>query len=263
MFPTTNQDGKAVYGSCSGRGTDDVEGTCGERDCPVCVPYGFRNPDQRSLISMVQFQDSHILFYPVSTMVGPVWITSLNVLRTLVEGDLLPKDGVNLKITENSYQIQTDVSATGKLNMGWVLLDVAEKSSPLTASGKDVLQKHGISEQILSRIVVVPDSLFGHLINNNLEVRTSNSIDSITGTVRKGALFTYEAVPRGTVFWTQFVYKDPTNFVLDNKPLEKGLLWVQQQVELGLRTLDPMGLGGMTTRGMGRVRVLNLGANSR
>jgi CRISPR-associated protein Cmr4 len=212
---------------------------------------------------MVQFQDSHILFYPVSTMVGPVWITSLNVLRTLVEGDLLPKDGVNLKITENSYQIQTDVSATGKLNMGWVLLDVAEKSSPLTASGKDVLQKHGISEQILSRIVVVPDSLFGHLINNNLEVRTSNSIDSITGTVRKGALFTYEAVPRGTVFWTQFVYKDPTNFVLDNKPLEKGLLWVQQQVELGLRTLDPMGLGGMTTRGMGRVRVLNLGVNSR
>ncbi len=258
MLAVSTAGGKTVYGSCTSRGTSAVEGTCGERDCPVCIPYGFSNPDLRSLTSMVQFQDSHILFYPVATMVGPVWITSLGILRNLVESNILPADGLNLKIAENSYQIQTEVSSTGKLNIGWVLLNVAEKSSPLTKSGKDILRKQGISEEILSRLVVVPSSLFGHLVNNNLEVRTSNSIDNITGTVKQGALFTYEAVPRGTVFWSQAVYKEPSNFMLDGKPLEQGMLWVQQQVELGLRTLNPMGLGGMVTRGMGRVSVLNL-----
>ncbi len=256
MFPV-NIDGRTVYGSCAGRGTEYVEGTCGKRDCPVCVTYGFSNPDDRSFNSMVQFQDVNLLFYPVVTMIGPVWITSLATLRTFVESNFLPKDGVDLQISDNSYQIQTDIGS-GKLNIGWVLLDVAARKNPLTETGKAVLRSAGISDEILNRLVVVPTSLFGHLVNNNLEVRTSNAIDHITGTVIQGALFSYEAIPRGTVMWTQITYKDPSNFLLDQKPIEKGLTWVQQQVELGLSYLDPMGVGGMTSRGMGRMSVLNL-----
>ncbi|MDM8519381.1 type III-B CRISPR module RAMP protein Cmr4 [Anaerolineales bacterium HSG6] len=258
MYPAKNEAGETVYASCSGRGTHDVEDTCGQRDCPVCVSYGFRNTDERSLMSMVQFQDSHILFYPVPTMAGSVWIVSLNTLRMFLESEFLPKDGLDLQISENSYQIQTAVGTSGKLNMGWVLLDIASKKSPITPAGRKILSQFGISSEILERVVVVSTSLFGQLVNNNLEVRTSNAIDKITGTVMQGALFTYEAVPRGTIFWTQVIYKDPSNFSLDNQPLEQGMLWVQQQVELGLRTLDPMGLGGKVTRGMGRVKLLNL-----
>ncbi|MDM8526688.1 type III-B CRISPR module RAMP protein Cmr4 [Anaerolineales bacterium HSG24] len=258
MYPVTNEAGETVYASCSGRGSHDVEDTCGQRDCPVCVCYGFKNSDERSLTSMVQFQDSHILFYPVATMAGPVWIVSLSTLRMFLESDFLPKDGLDLQISENSYQIQTSIGASGKLNMGWVLLDIANKKPPITPAGQKILSQFGISNEILRRTVAVPTSLFGQLVNNNLEVRTSNAIDKITGTVMQGALFTYEAVPRGTIFWTQVVYKDPSHFSLDNKPLEQGLLWVQQQVELGLRTLNPMGLGGKVTRGMGRVKLLNL-----
>ncbi len=256
MFPV-NLDGQVVYGSCAGRGTDYVEGTCGEKDCPVCMTYGFSNPDDRAFNSMVQFQDSNILFYPVSTMIGPVWITSLGNLRTFVESDFLPKNGIDLKITENSYEIQTEIGS-GKLNMGWVLLDVAARTSPLTEAGKAVFRSAGISDEVLNRVVAVPSALLGQLVNNNLEVRTSNAIDHITGTVIQGALFSYEAIPRGTVLWTQITYKNPSNFLLDKKPVDKGLDWVKQQVELGLSYLDPMGVGGMTSRGMGRMKVLNL-----
>ncbi len=250
------KNGQTVYASCAGRGTQAQAQTCGQRDCPVCITYGFSHPG-RDFPSMVQFQDAQILFYPVPTMAGPAWMVSSGTLRTFVESDILAPGDVDLKIAEGSYQLQTSLG-TGKLNIGWVLLDVADTTPPLTASGRAALAEVGIPDLVLERLVAVPSSLFGHLVNSNLEVRTSNAIDHITGTVMRGALFSYEAIPRGTVLWTQVTYKDPSHFLLDGQPVDRTIEWVRHQVELGLSYLDPLGIGGMTNRGMGRMRVLNL-----
>ena len=56
-------------------------------------------------------------------------------------------------------------------------------------------------EGISGNLVIVPDSLISQIINSNLEVRTSVSIDPLTGAAKKGALFTSEAIPRGTAFY--------------------------------------------------------------
>ena len=49
------------------------------------------------------------------------------------------------------------------------------------------------------RLVLVDDGLFCQIVNSNLEVRTSVSIDPITGAAKEGALFTYEALPRASL----------------------------------------------------------------
>ncbi|WP_421658971.1 RAMP superfamily CRISPR-associated protein [Leptothermofonsia sp. ETS-13] len=49
--------------------------------------------------------------------------------------------------------------------------------------------------QVIKRIVLVKDSLFSHIVNSNLEVRTSVAISPETGAAEEGALFTYEALP--------------------------------------------------------------------
>jgi len=78
-------------------------------------------------------------------------------------------------------------------------------------------------------------ALFGHVVNNNLEVRTSTAISPITGASVEGALFTYEAIPRATISWCDLVYKRPGDFLLDGTPVEGEIAWVQEQVDKGVR----------------------------
>jgi CRISPR-associated protein Cmr4 len=160
-------------------------------------------------------------------------------------------------LKDDSSQIQTSLKS-GKLNLGWLMLDVADKSEFLLPSGKKSLAEEGLPEVILNKLILVPDRLLGQLINSNLEVRTSTAIDPKTGAAREGALFTYEAIPRSTVLWFGVVYKNPRNFKLEGEIIDHDIDWVEEKVTKGLGCMEELGVGGMVTRGMGRIRVLNL-----
>jgi CRISPR-associated protein Cmr4 len=130
-----------------------------------------------------------------------------------------------------------------------------------------------MSSQILERLVLVSDSLFPRIVNDNLEVRTSVAIGPATGAAEEGALFTYEAIPRATVMWFDIVYNKPEYFqikvpkeaspeseeyeIQHGKASDQGWTWVRDNVEKGLTLIEHLGIGGMGTRGMGRVRILN------
>lgn len=249
------KDGEVTYESCARIGPEETY--CGQRDCPVCIPYGFSLPDGRNFPSMVQFGDAHILFFPVTSMAGPVWVTSVEALQAQLAEGVLSAEGLDIRVSQNTHQLQTGLEVR-RLNLGWLLLDIAQRTAPVTEVGCDALRKVGISDEILGRLVLVPDALFGHVVNNNLEVRTSTAISPITGASVEGALFTYEAIPRATIFWCDLVYKRPADFLLDGMPVEGEIDWVQEQVEKGLRYMEYLGVGGMTNRGMGRLRALNL-----
>jgi CRISPR-associated protein Cmr4 len=190
-------------------------------------------------------------------MAGPLWITSPTALQDLANTGLVPQDALNLRVSDNGKRLQTAVRK-GKLNLGWLLLDVAEASAPLGPTGADALRKQGVPNEVLSHLALVPDTLFSHLVNSNLEVRTSTAINPLTGATLRGALFTYEAIPRGTLLWFSAVYKNPKDFLLDGQPLTQDLAWVKDNVEKGLRYIEHLGLGGMVSRGMGRARIVNL-----
>jgi len=253
-----NEEGQEIYESCAGRGTLEKPRTCGQPDCPVCIPYGFSLPEGADFPSMAQFFDPQILFFPATSMVGPVWVTSPSCLQALVKVGELEEEMLDIRLrSEHGYRLQTNLRSD-KLNLGWLLLEIAVKASPLAPAGLAALKERGIPGEVLGRLVLVPDPLFPHIVNNNLEVRTSVAIDPATGAALKGALFTYEAIPRSTVFWFQVVYKNPGDFLLDGKPIPKDIAWVREQVEMGLQAIEYLGLGGMVSRGMGRTRVLNL-----
>jgi CRISPR-associated protein Cmr4 len=111
-----------------------------------------------------------------------------------------------------------------------------------------VFEKAGLD--FLTRLVQVPDKLFHHLVNDNLEVRTSVQIDDETGAAKSGALFTYEAIPRGTVLGFEVAIDDrrANGVQVDD---------VNRLLKKAFHGLKLLGIGGMGTRGFGRIQLLS------
>ena len=120
-----------------------------------------------------------------------------------------------------------------------------------------------------------------------MEVRTSVSIDPETGAAADKALFTYEAIPRSAILWLDVVEDDfkgakdrhfprtenkckveevekengaKEDRYTDNagNPLGNGEVWEKplDVVTAGIKLAKLLGVGGMGTRGFGRVRTV-------
>jgi len=111
---------------------------------------------------------------------------------------------------------------------------------------------------VTGRVGLLSDTLFSHVVNSTLEVRTSVSIDPATGAARSRALFTYEALPRSAVLAWTITCRSPAHFTIDGKKLEamSSPCDVLHVAERAHPYLEHLGIGGMGTRGMGRFRVL-------
>lgn len=209
-------------------------GHCGH--CIVCKSFGF-SKSNLSNQGMLFFSDLNILFFPVYTRVGVRWVTSPKLLDKEIE---IQEKTILTKNGNENY-----------LNLGWLNLKV---------NGCHLLEEKDLKDTKLKLddIVIVPDSLISQIINSNLEVRTSVSIDPITGASKDGALFTSEAIPRGTVFCGEvrgFKREGDNNLPkLDN---------VFSALKDSKQYFNTLGVGGMTTRGFGRLKVkLNENTNS-
>jgi len=247
--------------SCAGRGGEGGENHCGSvaPACPVCVPYGFSKGSGNSMQGLAQFFDAQILFFPVASLTGTVWVTSPMALEGL---------GLNSEFQDPNdafYPLGEQLKDKQKLNFGWLMLPKGKWSRDLNAI--NAIKDEGfksVPNIIKQRAVLVSDKLFPKIVNSNLEVRTSVSIDPATGTAEEGALFTYEAIPRGTVLRFDVIYNSGKYFRVGGKELKTkdggdvGTQWVKAQVEKGLKLFEILGIGGMGTRGMGRLKILNL-----
>jgi Uncharacterized protein predicted to be involved in DNA repair (RAMP superfamily), COG1336 len=189
--------------------------------------------------------------FPVHSLAGPVWITCPEMLKALEITEAEPSD--------EQVRVAGGVKHSGKLNLGWLMLEVAGNAFSL--DGK----LSAIPDDIKNRAVLVSSKMFGHIVNDNLEVRTSVSIDPQTGAAAEGALFTYEALPRACVLYFEVVVSDPKFYQINGQqPLNTGgKQQVIDTVRKGLTLFEFLGVGGMNTRGMGRLRVLNLNAGGK
>ncbi|MBW1946420.1 MAG: type III-B CRISPR module RAMP protein Cmr4 [Deltaproteobacteria bacterium] len=253
---------------CAGQGRSDkekgTEGHCGSPNCPICVTFGFSKGEKSSFQGLAQFFDARLVFFPVHSLAGPVWVTCPSALADWGMTESEPADG--------ETRLAAGLKIDSKLNLGWLMLDVV--GNDFTLDGKI----DGVPNDIKKRAVLVSNKLFSHIVNDNLEVRTSVSIDPATGAAAEGALYTYEALPRGSILGFEVVISDPRFYCINgkipisgNKPCNKitnvqqteknppdGRQQVKKTVETGLRLFEPLGVGGMGTRGMGRLRLLNL-----
>jgi CRISPR-associated protein Cmr4 len=203
-------------------------GHCGH--CIVCKSFGF-SKSNLSNQGMLFFSDLNILFFPVYTRVGVRWITSPKLL--------------DKEIAVQEQTILTKKGNENYLNLGWLNLKVKGRHNLTNNDLKDTKLK-------LYDIVIVPDGLISQIINSNLEVRTSVSIDPITGASKDGALFTSEAIPRGTVFCGEV-----RGFKREGDNSLPSLECVFEALEESKQYFKTLGVGGMTTRGFGRVDILS------
>ncbi|MFH1077560.1 MAG: RAMP superfamily CRISPR-associated protein [Pseudomonadota bacterium] len=244
------KDKKDRYCSCAGKGVDDGEGHCGGKDCPVCVAFGFSQGKEEgsSFQGLAQFSDARILCFPVYSMIGPVWLTCESIWA---EHSSL----VSLK--DKNRFISLGTSTHEKMNFGWIIMQKEENN---VLKNGNILNH--VPEYIQNNLFLVADKVFSQLVNDNLEVRTSVAIDPLTGAAEHGALFTYEAIPRATVLWFDVIYSNPRYFRVNGKNITKqdkndaDIAWIKSQVTQAHPYLEVLGIGGMNTRGMGRVQIL-------
>ena len=286
----------ARYGkiSCAGQ-----KGHCGRPTCPICYTFGSIEGKSGSFSGVVSISDARLLLFPVYSMVGPVWVTSPTALYD-AEFGTYKVSSPRAKWAGKGSELPSDKP----LNLGWLMV---EREGELP----DISWPSQIPSQIRNRIVLVSDKLFSQIVNSNLEVRTSVSINPETGAAEEGALFTYEAIPRATVLWMDVVVDDFRDEFPSKKKLEKwedilkekndsakqllkswhlwkedekekfddslhkALNWVKDDlgkyrnknssidwedaakvVTSGLEWAEHLGIGGMGTRGFGRIKTL-------
>lgn len=253
---------------CAGKGGDSGEDHCGQPDCPVCVSFGFsKGQSHQSLQGMAQFFDARILFFPVHSMAGPVWITAPTILSQagMTNPPHVDTDRVRLAAALHPASNQR----LTQLNLGWLLLQAgddltAEDIQNIRVALPELPNDAPALDEIFGRLVLLSDELFSKVVNDNLEVRTSVAINPATGAADDKALFTYEAVPRATVFHFDVVYNNPQHFQIKNQDtgemctIPHDIVWVRRHVQQGLALMEHLGVGGMNTRGMGRLKVLSL-----
>ncbi len=282
-IPGTSLAGAARSYAAMRYGKPDVAGqhknyTGSRITCPIIYTFGTATDTSPSgsvnQAGTVSIGDAHILFFPVHSMAGPVWVSTVDKVREAWGQDsvTLPQNAVPTDDT-----VVTSMNWDKELNLGWLLFTATK--------GLTITPPKNIDEwpAIADRIVVVTPKLFSQIVNSNLEVRTSVSIDPKTGAAESGALFTYEAIPRTTWLWSDVVEDDyRTNdngnsafpqtsqqckieqngkgekLYKDNEGPSLGETWNHplDVVKAGMKLIEYLGVGGMGTRGFGRMRLV-------
>ena len=212
----------------------------------VEIEKTFGTEDRKGVL---RFYDGQIILFPVSSIQGTVWITTKELIEYWCER-IKDEKGEKIEIPEEmgneAYAIK-GIDTERPLNLGWLLL---EDKKP--ENGQELVLPSGMDKWV-KRIVVVSEKLFSHIVNDNLEVRTSVRIDPETGTAEAGKLFTYEAIPRGTVLGFEIGID---NALAKQRGINPDVV---NDIIMGVSPyFKNLGTGGMGTRGFGRLELVKV-----
>jgi len=237
---------------------------------PICYTFGYikkstsKNGEEetQAYSGVVSIFDAHILLFPVYSMVGPVWVSTSARLneagfKVKVPPELDKLDSGNVYLTWDR---------TNPLNLGWLMVGVINGKA--TVEPPEQWKEEKRWKAVRNRLVLVQEALFSQIVNSQLEVRTSVAINPERGAAEEKALFTYEALPRATFLTMEVVlddYRDGTN---NRRPFPKDKTSKGGQlpngnwegpldvVKAGLHMIEWLGVGGMGTRGFGRMAII-------
>lgn len=224
---------------------------------PVCYTFGYvkkvGSDETRTCSGVVSISDAHVVLFPVYSMAGPVWVGT----KARLEDAGFAVTGVPEQ--SGLGRAYLTWNRTNPLNLGWLMVEVAGQAGVVAP---EPWRKEKRWKVVENRIVLVSDALFSHVVNSNLEVRTSVSINPATGAAEEKALFTYEAIPRATFLTAEVVLDDYRQAFPAKAQTAKGNplgeKWEDplDVVRAGLRMVEWLGVGGMGTRGFGRIAVV-------
>lgn len=228
---------------------------------PVSHTFGYINgngSEQSSKAGVVSFSDARIVLFPVYSSEGTIWVTTKAMLNEI---------GIDVKkldlVEEKAYHLG-GAGENGKIKIGWLYIDV--ENLAVEKPKLDGLAVKSEWQLVERKIYIVSDKLFTQIVNDNLETRTSVAINPETGAAEDQALFTYEAIPRATWLISKVIQDDfrSTGFetVIKNcKGNDRVKDWKSPMdvVKAGFKVIEYLGIGGMTTRGFGRMKMISGG----
>jgi len=244
---------------CSGQGQtkEGRSGHCAQDSCPICYTFGYLqrptdNASEEKTIAysgVVSIFDAQVLLFPVHSMAGPVWVSTVARLR---------EAGFTVDKVLDDWDVGAALltwTRTDPLNLGWLMVNVAGQA---TVAAPNKWRDTERWEAVCGHLVLVQESLFSQVVNSNLEVRTSVAIDPERGAAEDKALFTYEALPRATFLTAEVVLDDYRGKFPADQDKAKALGWTSplDVVKAGLRMIEWLGVGGMGTRGFGRLAIV-------
>lgn len=221
------------------------------------------------------FTDARILLFPVKTMKGVfAWITCKAVLERfkkdflLADEDVLPElaalrvDGGNTLIPSSDLTISDkriileEFTFTAEENSNWGKITewLADNIFPNNNSKENKYWNN----RMKTKTVLLPDNDFRDFIEMSTEVVTRTKIDSSTGTVQSGALFTEEYLPTESVLYalalaSPVFHQDKgvfaSNTTDDIPDYEKVMSFLKKGIP------DVIQLGGNATLGKGLIRI--------
>ncbi len=228
-----------------------------KKKCPIIYTFGTATETGGGQAGSVSISDAQILLFPVHSMAGPVWVST----KEIMEEAGFSVDDANIS---NETAHTNLVWKKNHLNLGWLMLKIKHG---LTITTPDGINGKKEWNAIANCIVLVSPKLFSQIVNSNLEVRTSVAINPETGAAEDGALFTYEALPRATWLWCDIIEDDYLGAFFEttkqfkdgkeNNGEDLGEKWTKplDVVKAGLKLIEYLGIGGMGTRGFGRMKL--------
>ena len=117
---------------------EEDSGHCGH--CIVCKGFGFSKKDI-SWQGQLFFSDLQILFFPVFTIKGTRWITTVSRLKEI---------GIDSETEPQNNKIRTKQGNEGHLNLGWLYLEVDGQ--------------HNVDNGKLSKFLSIPHNFSRHYI---------------------------------------------------------------------------------------------------
>lgn len=209
------------------------------------------------------FTDARLLLFPIRAMRGVfAWVTcpavvyrfiqELNMAgvkqkppqpaaRTVPQNCGLLVDNERLILEEYTLEVKHDAACTALAD--WLAGHI------FPAVGYDYWQ-----EKMKRNLVVLEDDDFRDFVDLSTEVITRTRIDSITGTVKEGALFTEEYLPQESVLYSLALAAPVFN---ENKGIfgegEKAVLSFWQQ---GMPEFLQLGANATIGKGIVRIKVL-------
>ncbi len=202
-----------------------------EKVSKVACYFGSQNRE-----GSITFTDARILLFPVKSLSGIyALITCPYVLRRFAEET--GKDIPEIRVSDEGKCIVSRETINKIKGKEAVVLE--EFTFEIEGeAGQDVLNLPDNQKIDKSRVVIVSDNVFTHMVKSYTEVQTHIKVDIEKGTVEEGALWTEEYVPAEAVFYFFVIRQEDDEFSITNR--ENGSI---------------LQLGGNTSTGKGFVEV--------
>ena len=204
-----------------------------EKVSKVACYFGSQNRE-----GSIVFTDARILLFPVKSLRGIyALITCPYVLTRFAEET--GKESPKLGELDDSSCIVFEHSENKVVYGNKEVVVLEEFTFEIEGeAGQDVLNLLDNPKIDKSRVVIVSDNVFTHMVKSYTEVQTHIKVDIEKGTVEGGALWTEEYVPAEAVFYFFVIRQKDDEFSITNRD--------------GVSILQ---LGGNTSTGKGFVEV--------